>query len=237
MVAAVNSYAVTSATFRTPRGQPADMLYREGTNDWNTLNACMTEDEYSVRGRHFSGTALDVGAYLGGVAISLALDNPELRVVAIEPVPSNADLTRQNVTRNGLDGRVTVIEGAVGNLDPITVDYGYRGSESADHHAFVGNSSFGFDNGIEHESVTFPPTTLSSLIAEHGHVGLIKIDCEGGEYAFLSDPAVASVDLILGEWHPVQGKTIADVMALLPDHTLTFTGPQGGPGGFEAVAK
>ena len=30
--------------FRTPRGSSAEMAYRAGTNDYNTLNACMTEE-------------------------------------------------------------------------------------------------------------------------------------------------------------------------------------------------
>ena len=42
--------------FLTPRGVQVLMTIREGTNDWNTLNACMTEDEYGLRDWH--GTAI-----------------------------------------------------------------------------------------------------------------------------------------------------------------------------------
>src|SRR5690349_6287046 len=97
------------------------MTIRDGSNDYNTLNACMTEDEYHLADFHGSGWAVDVGGYLGGVAISLALDNPELRVLVIEPVPDNIRLIRENIERNDLTERVTLIEGAVGDGSPVEV--------------------------------------------------------------------------------------------------------------------
>lgn len=240
MVAAVSPYALTTAQFRTPHGLPVPMTYREDTNDYNTLNACMTEDEYALRERKVTGTALDIGTYLGGVAIGLALDNPSLRVIAVEGVPQNAELTRQNVAANGLTERVTVIEGAAGGKKPVEMRFGYRGSESMEHHAFVGNSSLAYDDEvIEHDSVTYDePYTLSRLVEmAGGSIDLLKIDCEGCEYAFLADPAIAQVQTILGEWHPIRTNTQATVLALLAaTHSVTFTGPVAGPGGFVAVA-
>src|SRR5881396_102281 len=105
----------------TPRGAPVSMEFRDGTNDWNTLSIIFTNDEYGLRDLRLDGIALDVGAYLGGVAIALALDNPGLRVIAIEPVPDNGDLIERNITRNSVQDRVTLIRGAVG-----------RGGESTD---------------------------------------------------------------------------------------------------------
>lgn len=232
------AYAVTSATFRTPNGGSASMSYREDTSDWNTLNACMTEDEYGFKGRRITGTAVDIGAHLGGVSVGWAQDNPDARIIAVEAVPQNAELLRSNVDRN-VSGRVTVIENAAGGSEPVEMRFGYRGSESAEHHAWIGNSSLAYDSEvIEHDTFVYEhPVTLSALVAEYGPISLLKIDCEGGEYAFLADAAVNDVALVVGEWHPVRGKTIGDVIALLPNHTVTFTGPQAGPGGFEAVLR
>src|SRR3972149_4108838 len=100
--------------FRTPRGAPVVMHYRQGTNDWNTLNASMTEDEYGLRGEHLSGLVLDIGAYLGSVAIAMALDNPYSRVLAVEPGPDNARLARLNVARNSVQDRVVILHAAAG---------------------------------------------------------------------------------------------------------------------------
>lgn len=223
--------------FRTPHGHRAAMTFRPDTSDWNTLYACLNEDEYGFRGHAVTGTAVDVGAHIGGVTVGLAIDNPELRVIAVEPVPENAALLRQNIEQNGIADRVTVIEGAAGGKKAVDVWYGYRGDEVMEHHAWIGNSSLAYARAsdIAHETVHYPkPVRLSDL----GPLSLIKIDCEGGEYAFLADPAVRDVPLILGEWHPVMGNTIGDFQALLADsHVVTFSGPQTGPGGFVAVAK
>jgi len=222
------------STFRTPRGLTVTMTWREGTSDWNTLNACMTEDEYGFRGRSLAGVAVDVGAHIGGVTVGLALDNPGLHVIAIEPVPDNVMLLRENVARAGVSDRVTIHQNAAGGSGPVTVWYGYRGDEAAEHHAYIGNSSLAYDRAapISHQTVRYPkPVRLSAL----GLLSVVKIDCEGGEYVILEDPAAASIPLILGEWHPVRHKTQADVTALLAPHVVTFTGPAAGPGGFEAV--
>jgi len=235
-------YEPLTGTFRSPGGHQATMHYRSGTNDWNTLNACMTEDEYALRGRTFTGSAIDIGGYLGGVGIGLALDNPGLSVIIVEPVPGNAELCRQNVIVNDLHPRVTVIEGAAGGKSSVDVWYGFRGTESLEHHAFVGNSTLAYDDGgqAEHDTVTYStPWTLTALVkAAPTPVSLVKIDCEGGEWVILDSPAVAKCAEIVGEWHNVRGHTQADMLALLDKtHNVTFSGPYDGPGGFAAVLR
>lgn len=235
-------YEPQEATYRTPRGQPVSMWRRAGTNDANTLNSCLDQDEYGLRDLHLDGWALDIGAYLGGVTVALGVDNPGLRVIAVEPVPSNVELLTLNVVANGLADRVTVIDGAVAAPGDkrVTVFYGYRGTESLEHHAFVGNSTLAYDTGgeAEHDSRDLSPHSLSDLLLMcDGPVSLVKIDAEGAEFAFLSDPATSTLPLIIGEWHNVRGHTQADVVALLPDHDVTFSGPLDGPGGFTAVLR
>lgn len=228
--------------FRTPRGRPVSLWVRADTNDWNTVNACLTEDEYGLRDLHLEGWALDIGAYLGGVTVALAVDNPELSVIAVEPVPGNVELLRLNVGLNGLTDRVRVIDGAVAapGTPLVSVFYGYRGTPSLEHHAFVGNSTLAYDTGgeTEHDERELVPFALHELLAMcDGPVSFVKIDAEGAEFAFLSDPAVSKVPLIYGEWHNVRGHTQADVVALLPGHDVTFSGPPDGPGGFVAVLR
>ena len=233
----MKTYALAEAMFYTPRGQPARCRYRTDSSDWNTLFSALNEDEYGLRPLTLTGLALDIGAHIGAVTLGLALDNPDLRVVAVEPVPDNARLLRENVVLNGLKDRVTVIEGAAGR-GTVTVWYGYRGSETAEHHAFIGNSSLAYDHGgeNEHDEITYEGVTLSDLAA--GDVALLKIDNEGGEYVFLDDPAVGRCERIVGEWHNVRGHVQTDIASLLgATHVVTFSGPVGGPGGFLAVLR
>lgn len=225
-------YAPAVAQWYTPGGNVASFAYREDTNDWNTLSATMG-DEYALP-RNMTGTALDVGGYLGSVGIGLALDNPELRVVIVEPVPPNADLIAENIERNGVSERVTLIRGAVGkDGEQVDVWYGYRGNESALHHAFVGNSSIAYDNGgeLEHETVTYTALGLASF----GALDFLKIDCEGGEWAFLAGGA--DVGMIVGEAHAVRGHKGRDIIGLLPDHDVSLTGDTEGTCEFRAVRR
>ena len=185
------------ATFRTPNGRPAEMKFRTNTNDWNTLNASMTEDEYHLRGESFEGWAFDIGGYLGSVGIGLALDNPGLRVLIVEPVPDNARLIRENIALNDLDARVTLIENAASGGEPVEVWYGYRGTDTAEHHAFVGNSSLAYDHGGElaprRDDLPARACGLGRSVRRRPAcrrlVALLKIDCEGGEWDILEGPA------------------------------------------------
>jgi FkbM family methyltransferase len=231
------------AEFRTPRGRPALMTIRDGTNDWNTLNACMTEDEYGLRSFNGNGWALDIGGYLGGVGIGLALDNPGLRVLIVEPVPDNIRLIKDNIARNGVGDRVELIEGAIGDGGPVEVWHGYQGTVTAEHHRFVGNSSLAYDHGgeLQHDTTTYTSMTLGELLSfappDH-NFDLVKIDCEGGEWAFLDDPTVDSCDIILGEAHAVRGHRGDDIIELLSaTHDVTISGDGAGTCEFRAVAK
>lgn len=227
---------VRLGTWRTPRGNLAHLLHREGTSDWNTLTSCMTEDEYALRGLWVAGWALDIGAHIGGVAIALALDNPDLRVMAIEPVPPNVQLLRTNVALNQLTERVIVIDGAAAGPDDVALDigWGYRGTEVAEHHAYIGNATLTV--GADHETTSCVAYSLPALIDMCGRpISFAKIDCEGCEARFLASPAVRDVTWWCGEWHPPHIDE-AGIHALLDaTHEVTTWGP--GPGGFRAIRR
>src|SRR3990167_5644308 len=142
--APVKTYAETTEWHRSARGAPLRFVVRLDTNDHNTVNASATEDEYHLRDLPpLAGWALDIGGYLGSVAIGLAADNPDLRIICIEPVPENAALIARNVEANGFGDRIIVLPNAAAapEIATTTVRYRYTGSELADHHAFVGNIS------------------------------------------------------------------------------------------------
>lgn len=232
---ATDGHAMKEAVFQTPNGRPAVFRYREDTNDWNTLWACLNEDEYGLRGLSGVRSAVDVGGYLGGVGIGLALDHPDARVLIIEPVPDNVDLIDWAIDANHVRGRVEVLAGAVGDGSEIEVWYGYRGNEAAEHHAFVGNSTLAYDTGgpLEHDTVRYVSLTIRDVV-DRMDPDLLKIDTEGAEWAFLARDA-ALLPRIVGEWHPVRRHTRSEFADLLAaSHHVTFTGPEAGPGGFEA---
>ena len=230
LVRGVIDYDEQREQFWTPGGHPVTLHIRAGTNDHNTAFSCLDEDEYALPSG-LSGIAWDIGGYIGAVTIALALDNPDLRIITVEPVPANCDILWRNVLQAGVEDRVALIRGAVGAPGQfVDVAYGYKGSEAAEHHAFVGNSTLAL--GTDHETITYPATTVDELL-EAGSPAFVKIDTEGAEWDFL--PGI-SVPLIVGEWHPTKGD-LGAFIALLPDYDVVFTGPQVGPGGFRATAK
>jgi FkbM family methyltransferase len=219
-------YQVTHGLFRTPRGRSLSMAYREDTNDYNVLNACMTEDEYDLKGLNLTGIALDVGAHIGGVTIALALDNPELHVVALEAVPPNVELLRENVERQGLGDRVTILHGAAGKGKTATVRWAFSGDAVGLHHAFIGNAVMPEANLNSSKTTTVDVWTVAALVKAHGPFTFAKVDCEGCEYPFLN--GTCEIPLIRGEEH--------DGPLHLPKYDVTYT-QDNAPRGFEAVLR
>lgn len=233
-------YREVAGVWSTPRGRRASFTYREGTNDWNTISACLgTNDEYGLASEEITGRAVDIGGYLGSVGVTIAIDNPQATVTIIEPVPWNADLIRRNAAANDVSDRVTVIEGAAGiGGEDVSVWFGYRGNETAEHHAFVGNSTLAYDNGgeLDHDERKYKALGLSDLLAD-GPIDFLKIDCEGGEWAFLDTPLTAQIPVIVGEAHSVRGHKGKDIVALLPEHDVTLSGDPETTCGFRAVIR
>lgn len=238
-------YELIEGTWLTPGGHPVIYTYRQDTNDYNTILSTTSEnDEYRLRGMSLSGWALDIGGYLGTVAIGLLLDNPDLRVVCVEPVPPNAELIQTNAYLNGVSDRLELFQGAAGGPDDETseIRFGYLGDPNLEHHAFVGNTSLSYDTGgdVTHTALEVPTWSLAKLL-DHYQIDepmLVKIDCEGGEWSILSDRETNKrCPLILGEAHPVRGHAAKDIIGLLPDHDVSLIGPNTDPGpcGFTAV--
>lgn len=233
-------YREVTGSWVTPKGRRSTFTYREDTSDWNTISSCLTHDEYGLAERDLTGLAIDIGAYVGSVTIPLLLDNRDLRVVAVEALQENADLIARNAEANGVADRLTLICGAAASPDDKSADVFWRaqGTEMVEHHAFIGNSSLVYAHGDQnHETATVACYSLSALLG-YGDAAFLKIDCEGCEWSFLTDPAISRVETIVGEWHPVNGHQREDVLGLLgATHDVEFSGPIEGPGGFTAVRR
>jgi FkbM family methyltransferase len=225
-------YQVTHGTFKTPRGKSVTMAYREDTNDYNTLNACMTEDEYGLKDLRLEGFALDVGGHIGGVTIGLLIDNPDLHVVTIEAVPPNAELIWENLERNDLTSRCTLINAAAAPGKTFKVRWAFKGNEGADHHTFIGNAYMPETDLSSHSEISVDCRSLGSLVKEFGPFSFAKVDCEGCEFGFLKGPALKAVKLIRGEVH-ADPQPLYE--ALKATHNTTI--PHTIPGAFEAVLR
>jgi len=218
---------------QSPYGRPLTLAYREGTTDLSAIGATNalwghSGNEYQLRDHPpMSGWAIDVGAHVGAVSLALAIDHPDLRVLAVEALSENCEVLRESVRLNGLSN-VEVIEAAAGAkvAKRVPVAYGWTSAENIDD-AYVVNSRF-VGGMLKDPSGTFaypPGVSLSSLITAHGidRVRFVKIDCEGCEWAFLRSPDIGRVDELIGEYH--FGGGFAGIVDLLnATHTVTDLG-------------
>ena len=202
----------------SPRGNPVTFTVRDGTNDgsltYGTMNGQMgyQGDEYGLAARHLTGWALDVGAHIGIISVALAVDNPDLHVVAVEVLPDNVALMRRNVLDNGLGERVHIVEAAAGGPGETsrTVYWNWRDHPGTDPGYAEGSryiaNQFLWDalqGRGECDAIDVPVVSIGAIRERFGieDIAFAKIDCEGCEWAFLDDPEVAHVETLIGEYH------------------------------------
>lgn len=223
---------MTERAFVSPNGRTVLLDCREGTNDEMMARSCLDEDEYGLRGHPPIRTAADIGAHIGPVAIGLALDHPEARIVAVEPVAANVELLRANLSRNGVADRVDVVHGAATHprRRTVRVAWDFDGHEIATMHRFVGNQPM--PRGTVQQVVEVPAVSLAAVLDRLGSsCDLLVTDCEGAEYGLLADRAVSAVSEIRGEYHRGWG----DLERLLAaTHSLTRIRGDEQVGGFAA---
>jgi len=228
-------------TVRTPRlRKELRFRTRSDTNDGALVTGIITYDEYHLRDlRELHGTAIDIGAHVGAVTLSLLADHPDLHVIAVEVVPENVEVLRINIEENGFSDRTTIIQAAAAEPGRKTASvlWNYR-SAGSEPEAYVKDSRF--IAGIygpkqsDADSHRVKAVALDDLMAGLDKIDLLKIDCEGCEWQFLRSPRVKDVERIVGEFHNEGG--IETLRGLIGDtHQVMQFGGQHDIGLFRAV--
>lgn len=187
----------------TPHGRAYTMTVRPGTSDWNTAHACgWVNDEYHIP-EGIMGWAVDVGAHIGAWVVPFALDNPSVRVIAIEALPENREVLIQNLQQNGLADRVRVAAVAAGDGSAQKIYY----TPSDEQHRFIGNADFD-PSQPDRPHVEVPGQSLLYTLAQIRHldeeargIEYLKTDCEKCEYPYLGSGGIEQVRVIVGEVH------------------------------------
>lgn len=209
------NYEKTS--FTTKWGVEVKTCFRPDTNDWNTLYSCLIDDEYLVGtldepvGKQI---AIDIGAHAGGC--SLALLSRGYFVIAVEPLPENAELILMNVKENGWEGRFMFFNNAIhSEFDrKVILRYGNENTESGFHHRFIGNtidsSDWQENLWTEGREIAVKTITLDYILKNIETVEFLKIDCEGAEWEAFRNPlpeTVSKIKKIAAELHHAPGVT------------------------------
>jgi len=160
-------------------------------------------DESYVRGLVLPDrpTVVDIGGYIGDFALFAAKRLNARRVVVCEPSPRNWDLLQKNVANNSYGDRIEMVNKAVTDGEDVmmNVEASDRGQARV--------SAYG-PGDVPRQRI--PGVSLASLMESHGldTIDLLKIDCEGGEYAILSgtpSEALKRIRNIVFEFHEIDG--------------------------------
>jgi FkbM family methyltransferase len=134
---------------------------------------------------------IDVGANTGIYTILACKIDPDVRVVAVEPVPQVCAALKRNVATNGLDSRVTILNVALGNAE----------GEAPFHVAersTMGSLAVEGYQGQKGEVIHVKCRTLDSVVDElEVKPDFLKIDVEGFEHLVLEGGAK-----VLGQFRP-----------------------------------
>ncbi len=196
-----------------PRSRTEGEPFWDGVFDEQTvgvLAACLT----------FGPVAYDVGANVGLVALPLARHAARIsggRVVAFEPVPSNAQRIRDGIVLNALESVLRLFPTALGDSEGRI-----EMAVEARHGATTGNAMMRPDTPGDAalRKVSATVSRLDDLVEREQLPApdVMKLDVEGAEPLVLAGAAATITrhrPIILGEFHsklmPSFGKTFAEI--------------------------
>ncbi|MEH3034316.1 MAG: FkbM family methyltransferase [Aeromicrobium erythreum] len=153
---------------------------------------------------------VDIGAHIGSFSTAVCAAAPGATMHAFEASPSTADWLERNVDANRLGARLHVHRRAVADHRGVLrlVDNG----QASAHNGLTAPEGLGAE-------VEVPCVTFDDVVERAGgRVDLVKCDAEGAEYGFIltSDPASwSTVQRVVMEYHPVEGRSLADLVDFL----------------------
>jgi FkbM family methyltransferase len=138
---------------------------------------------------------VDIGAGIGEYALFAAAGHKGNRVHAYEPFPESFSLLEENCSLNPMDGVEIFMEAVGGQAGTAILDLG-----SGEPLQFSTESPAQSSNALQ-----VPAISLAEVISRiGGRCNLLKLDCEGAEYAILfsaPDASLQAIDHIVMEYH------------------------------------
>lgn len=149
---------------------------------WNGLNSYEKSSLEIWRELSYkSSVTLDVGANFGLFGLLSKVENPNSKVIFVEPLERNADRIRRNLRLNQFDAKVLV--SALGDKVGFITFFDMDSSENT-----IGSIDEEFVEMHKHSTqiipLEVPMITIDDLVKTEGlkNVDLIKMDVEGADY-------------------------------------------------------
>ncbi len=170
---------------------------RTGMDLWIVKETCLDRDYERVFALRDGWTIVDVGAGFGDFAVAVAHEHPHSVVHAYEPFSESFVLLEKNVILNGVTN-VRRYPFAIGaRSGPMTL--------ATETGVAVQHSTARAEDQAA-RTIEVPGRSLTAAFTEAGiaRCDLLKVDCEGGEFAIfldLSPKMLARIDRIAMEYH------------------------------------
>ncbi|MFK7944823.1 MAG: FkbM family methyltransferase [Paracoccaceae bacterium] len=186
------------------------LMPRQG--DWFTVYEGNIRKDYLQHGIRlgYGDVVVDIGANFGAFSVLASQIVGETgHVYAFEPNPETHARLTETIRTNDCTN-VTIFNEAVGPADGTSDFFIFEKSAYASLHQ-------GLDarTDVEAQRVTVASRTISAVLAETGRdISLMKIDCEGGEYAIfdaLTAEDMARIPQITMEMHHLLGRSPAEL--------------------------
>jgi FkbM family methyltransferase len=142
---------------------------------------------------------IDVGGFIGDFSLYAVKRLNACRVIVCEPSPRNWTLLLKNIANNGYQDRIEPVNKAVTDGSDAMMNI-----EAPDEYQCMVSAYSASKQALR----AVPGISLGQLLSDHavGTVDLLKIDCEGGEYAILeSTPSdvLSCIRNIVFEYHDI----------------------------------
>lgn len=167
--------------------------FREGSEDEGIWNAIYVANDYGLQGE-WHGTVIDIGGHIGAFACFAADKLKSRQVISVEPNWQNVKMLDENAASR------PVVEPVWAACAGVS---GQRLRRVGDSWPNTGGARY--EPADPHEAPEGPAITitLDALLhtADYTPV-LVKLDCEGAEYAILEAwKETDKVGAVVGEWH------------------------------------
>jgi FkbM family methyltransferase len=166
-----------------------ELTYRLNRGDIQSIREIWIDRAYRLPFDFAPRVMIDLGANIGLTSLFLARRHRASTIIAVEPVPDNVRLAKENLERNGVTAEV--IEAAVGPHDG-------RARFEVNRNSNMGRLG---DGDLAVNVVSMP---LLLAKTPNGRADLVKLDIEGGEQDLLNDGPdwLQSIGALIAEFHP-----------------------------------
>lgn len=153
---------------------------------------------------------LDIGAHIGLFSIYASALNSKVKIIALEPEPTNFELMKENLKANHCQN-ITAKNLALIPEDNSEKEIKLFLSDDSHNHTTLPPNPL--NKSLLDKYITVPATNLTKLI-EKNKISLLKIDIEGAEYNIIKsfDKSIfKTIQYIALEYHEFGNKRRADL--------------------------